>query len=308
MNIGSKLTLYDTLTYSIIGCLIFILCRIFPTVFAPNNWLFYLTAYIVGFVFAKLTENAFWFKHIRNPKCCITFGYAKVLKDSKDCIKDRYLKDYYSLSGKKTYNTITILEAYFAFIYNLAILSFIAIIKHLIEPNFIEYIKDKMLLDSETISALNNCCSNCPILLNTQPEYCQLSIILIFLFLCVLAGSCFKKEESEKKKCNLKCNCIHCILTILIAALLVLYIAIKCRLLLLILATFLLAYICFIIQKKICFLVAEGAYYNDQNTNHKRPVNPSGDDSSEKNYNNTKNDSNKEDIRNISINQTINIS
>lgn len=268
MTAEAKLTFYDFLTYEVIGVLILVLCSVFPSMFF-SEWMFFVIAFIAGFIFSKLSENAFWFKWIRNPECLIIKANKDLIRNIQDHIKYNYLSDYYTLSEKKTYDTVRVLEAQFAFVYNLCVLfSLYTIVNY----NDIS----KICLDNFTFDLFNSnvCCSKIyhPTTISFVcfapmiKAYLTL-IICVFIEVICQAFELIPKSYNKALSCRIKPN-IYCktgfrYLFAGIVIILTIYTWISPKLIhYLIIAIITLAFIAYNIQKKISYLIVEGAHYN----------------------------------------------
>ena len=249
MEITSKLTIYDTLTYEIIGCLLLLICRIVPSDLSPNKWLFFILAYILGLTFSKLTGNTFWGKLSRNPKGLILSGYANLRKTIGSAYKDKYIKAYYFLSQRNTFNTILILEAQFAFMYNLIHLIIIVLIKQLSNSEYIICIINKIINNTDS---------------TIKADFSLILYTLSLLLLFVLVGYFLKETESKKSKSNnwkKRGRILHITLIVIIVLSYVLFIITKNYWSFIGILISIPLYICCLIQAKISYLIAEGLQY-----------------------------------------------
>jgi hypothetical protein len=292
MTSSVKITLYDFLNYIVIGVLSLLICNLTPDKILPI-WLYLIIALLSGFIFAKLSENAFWYKWIRNTDCFILKANKEIIIVKSRIYQNSYIKDYYTLSGTKTFNTITILEAQFAFVYNLIVLLFLYSILNF---NTISSIT----LDSISFnfSKASYCCGtiqNTTIPFNSFKPLIKVHLLLLICsfikIICSnikLAVKCSQNERKEGTQSNLKntttivCNkCCKAGFNYLIAGTIItiiIYALVKINgnsnplLLYIIIALILLAVIAYHLQKKISYMVVEGAYYNRKLSNNSKII------------------------------------
>lgn len=136
MNASTSLSLYDFLNCEVIGILILLLCGIFP----ETSLFYFISAYIVGLVFSKLSENAFWTVWTRNPKKIIDKANQEFAKTQKDVTFNGYYKNYYNISRERCFNNIQILEAQYAFVYNLFLVNIIYLLTSCFSPDYFKSI------------------------------------------------------------------------------------------------------------------------------------------------------------------------
>lgn len=268
INTNTEVTLYDFLNYEVIGVLMLFLCNITPQTISPN-WLFFVYAFIEGFVFSKLVENSFWTKFTRNPKCIIKNARKKVFCAKKDGCLNRYYKSYYRISKIETYKTIQILEAQYTFVHNLLI---VCIVYYIVVRFSRDYFNE-LFVSNESIG-LCSCCKQC-VMKNTIPNTINLMPIIvsniILLFCCIFKwiscfGTCIKRKQEKEEK-EQSCLLIKAMFALVVLVFTVLMIrdnnnhtfdVFICGLSFLII---LLPFLAYNIQLKISILVIEGAHY-----------------------------------------------
>lgn len=281
MNLTSKLSLYDTLTYEVIGCILLFSCHISPATFEAFPWIFFILAFIAGFIFSKLNENGPFFHMIRNSKYFIVKARNKL--DSINPIDDNYYRDYYCLCEKKTFSTIKLLEAHIAFFFNIAILIFALLLIRVICPDYY----------NDTISSLLHykkygCFCNPIIVNNIQPSISLpiiiISVQVVLLYIKCLCFKCLcqKQESSIQKKCDIttidkeknecRTNRLCFAFFFISLAAIIISLIFRSDWSFMVLLCILLIYLVVKIQSKISYLVVEGAHYtsniNNSNTNN----------------------------------------
>ena len=132
------LSLFDFLNFEVIGYLMLRICNIVPK--NDGDWLFYVIAYIVGLVVVKLNEKTPWSECMRNNRCFISKGNKslrelKSKKDADNTRKYQYYKKYYHVLGDRVGNNISILEAQYAFVWNLLVVLIVCSIEYLVNVN-----------------------------------------------------------------------------------------------------------------------------------------------------------------------------
>ena len=269
LNTNTEVTLYDFLNYEVIGVLMLFLCKITPQTISLT-WLFFVFAFIEGFVFSKLVENSFWTKYTRNSPCLIKKARKIVHQTKKNRRLKSYYKSYYSISKNGTYKTVQILEAQYAFVHNL----FFVCIAYLVVAWFhTDYFDDNIV-------GLCNCCKQCVVNDSATDSINLMPIIVsnvILLFCCILKWIscpclCERKNRKKRKRMDKEKEQNRILIKATFALVVVIFFffiirginkstiidVVKWVLLLLLI---ILPFLAYRIQLKISTLVIEGGYY-----------------------------------------------
>ena len=244
------LSLFDFLNYEVIGYLMLRICNI-PA--QDDNWLYFVVAYIVGLIVVKLNEKAPWTLVLRNNNYFIKG--KNNLNNTKD---NEYYKQYYHVLGEKVGNTISILEAQYAFVWNLLFVVVVYFVTFLVRGGCLfGTINDK------TFACCNRLCLFCcdgSVSLN--PLFYSISILMLFRALGFVFN--FKEISIRQKKCRIVLFIlVELVLLIIIVSYFVLskgetYIQIGFLLALIVVA---LPFIAFSIQSKISELIIENDHF-----------------------------------------------
>lgn len=248
---NTNLTLYDFLNYEVVGVLMLLACNIKPNTI--DTWLFFIFAYIVGLIVSKLNENCIWSKCLRNPQCLIDEAERDLENIKTEPNKSRYYISYYRIFGNKVSDNIRILEAQYAFVWNLIIPTIVYVV-------MFAYCSER--LNNIFNTTQNNIC------------ICPLAITIVILGIAsVLTTIIENQRENVGQNCCMGCG--YLLLIIISCLIFIAYCLCKQCIdtikneditqqrigATLALLTVLLPYLAYRIQKKIAILVVEGGEY-----------------------------------------------